>query len=67
MDAGPSGKNTRRYFSRSSLGKLGDENVVSEDLMIQQKYAPKANYDPLDKIKGLHPSSMPPCHKVLMY
>ena len=36
-------------------------------IMFEQKYAPKANSDPLDKIKGLHPSIMPPCHKVLVY
>ena len=81
--------NTPRY--RISIGKLGDENLVSEDLMkdiesfvcalygypkevnvdnvrylmFQQKYAPKADHDPLDKIKGLNPSVMPPCHAVL--
>jgi hypothetical protein len=77
---------------RIAIGKLGEENVVSEDvmkdiesfvcalygyhketnvdcvryLMFQQKYAPKDKNDPLNKIKGLNPSAMPPCHKVLI-
>ena len=34
--------------------------------MFQQHYAPKNDKDPLQKIKGINPSSMPPCHQVLM-
>ena len=33
--------------------------------MFQQKYAPKKQSDPLKKILGINPSSMPPCHAVL--
>jgi len=141
MDAGLSGKNTRRYIniqqlleelqseivngllglhaltgtdytaafmnkgkvrpfklmSRSTshaaaLAKLGDENDVTDDLMrqvesfvcelygyqdqvnvdtvrhliFQAKCAPKDDSDPLNKIKGLNPSAMPPCRQVLL-
>ena len=31
----------------------------------QKHYAPKKNNDPLEKIKGVNPSSMPPCKPVL--
>ena len=31
----------------------------------QQKYSPTKHSDPLDKIKGITPSSLPPCHVVL--
>ena len=34
--------------------------------MFQQFYAPKRHGDPLEKIKGINPSSMPPCHAVLI-
>ena len=33
--------------------------------LFQQKYAPKQPNQPLDKIKGINPSSMPPCKHVL--
>ena len=33
--------------------------------LFKQKYAPKQPNQPLDKIKGISPSSMPPCEHVL--
>ena len=33
--------------------------------MFLQNYAPKKHDDPLEKIKGINPSSMPPCQAVL--
>ena len=48
----------------------GMQNLTNVDdvryAMFQQKYAPKYDNDPLDKIKGINPSSMPPCHSVLI-
>jgi hypothetical protein len=37
------------------------------DMMFQEKYSPRDDRDPLDKIKGLNPSSLPPCHRVLTH
>ena len=34
--------------------------------IFQQTYAPKNVADPLDRIKGVNPSAMPPCSKVLL-
>lgn len=75
-----------------SLAQLGEENAVSDELMrgiesfvcalygypdlsdintvrhlmFQAKCAPKDNQDPLNKIKALNPSAMPPCSRVLV-
>jgi hypothetical protein len=46
------------------MTKLKDINDVRYALF-QQKYAPKRNKSPLEKIQGINPSSMPPCHAVL--
>lgn len=35
-------------------------------LIFQQRYAPKKKSDPLERIKGINPSSIPPCCAVLM-
>ena len=35
-------------------------------VMFQEKYAPKEGDDPLNKIKGLNPSAMPPCQRSLL-
>lgn len=47
------------------MPKLNNVNDARYALF-QQKYAPKKQNDPLDKIKGINPCSMPPCHSVLM-
>ena len=48
-----------------SLGlSKGNKNVDNVRYIM---YAPKADHDPLDKIKELNQSIMPPCHKVPEY
>ena len=39
---------------------------MTRHLLFQHKFAPRPGCNPLDKIKGIHPSSMPPCKSVLM-
>jgi hypothetical protein len=48
-------------------GKAHTDNV--DDVRyasFQHHYAPKANNDPLEKVQGTDPSTMPPCKSVLM-
>ena len=48
----------------------GKPNLTSVDdvryTLFQQHYAPKSTNDPLDRIKGANPSTMPPCRTVLL-
>ena len=54
-------------FVCTMYGKTKMKNVDEvRHAMFQQHYAPKNDKDPLQKIKGINPSSMPPCHQVLM-
>lgn len=46
------------------MPKLQNINDVRFALFLQ-KYAPKKQNEPLDKVKGINPSSMPPCQSVL--
>ena len=54
-------------FVCTMYGKTKMKNVDEvRHAMFQQHYAHKNDKDPLQKIKGINPSSMPPCHQVLM-
>jgi len=58
---------TIEHFVCSLYGK---HNLLSVDtaryVMFQHTYAPRQLGDPLEKIKGVNPSSMPPCRSVLI-
>lgn len=45
--------------------KLTNVNIARH-VMFQQTYAPKSISEPLGAIKGVNPSSLPPCRKVLL-
>lgn len=51
-------------YSRPKLSKVNDVGLA----LFEQKYAPtsKATAHPLDKMKGVNPSGMPPCHSSLV-
>ena len=49
-------------YGMHKLHKVDDARYAA----FQQKYSPTKHSDPLDKIKGINPSSMPPCHSVLL-
>ena len=52
-------------FVCDMYGKVHMKNVNDVRFAyFQQNYAPKKKDDPLEKIKGLNPSSMPPCQYV---
>ncbi len=48
-------------YGRPKMTKVDDVRYA----LFEQSYAPSDNTDPLQKIKGINPSSMPPCYKVL--
>ena len=48
-------------YGMPNLHKVDDARYA----VSQQKYSPTKHSDPLDKIKGITPSSVPPCHVVL--
>ena len=48
-------------YGKANLNKVDDVRYA----YFQQNYAPKRNDDPLEKIKGMNSSSMPPCQYVL--
>ena len=48
-------------YGMPNLHKVDDARYAAS----QQKYSPTKHSDPLDKIKGITPSSVPPCHVVL--
>ena len=52
---------TCTLYGMSKLNSINDVRYA----LFQQKYAPKRNKTPLEKIQGINPSSMPPCHAVL--
>ena len=47
-------------YGKANLNKVDDVRYA----YFQQNYAPKRNDDPLEKIKGMNPSSMPPSQYV---
>ena len=59
-------KDIERYvcalYGMPKLSSVDDARFAS----FQQKYAPKKGTRPLEKIKGINPSSMPPCGTVLL-
>lgn len=58
---------TIEHFVCSLYGKPNLHSVdTARYALFQHTYAPKKQGDPLDRIKGVHASSMPPCRPVLV-
>ena len=49
-------------YGMPKLHKVDDARYAA----FQQKFSPTKHSDPFDKIKGINPSSVPPCHSVLL-
>ena len=54
-------KFTCHMYGKTKLTKVNDVRFA----MFQEAYSPKQLDDPLNSIKGINPSSMPPCSNVL--